>query len=423
MRALYSPNQNALSCATMVLKCERCGAPLEVPAGGSVRCVYCGTTTSAPAPPPVVNHGHGYGPPGYGPPGTHPVISQVAVNPAKAQRTGGALVVFSAVLVLAVSFGAATIPRLLSNVGSPAIQKALGEVRAGSLPTSLATARSTLSTASWSAADPGCLIDANGDGVLDIAGLTGESDTDRPTVVDGNSGKVLFMAPALGKGLQLGCLGAQGFFVGEGNFQVDFFTARSPWGKTSVMARDKVSAYGVAQGCVQLRTDDGSTQGVQLPSGVATTCPVTNLRRYRDDEPGLMGLTDKRTELTVGARKYTMTVRSSGTEILTVRVSEGAKSIWSKELPYATCTFGAGIAVGGGKIMLWAAQPSERSKGLLIGLDEATGDQAYEIAVPDSSSNSPDLFKFNGKYVLAVNWGALRAYEPATGAEAWRVGR
>ena len=29
----------------------------------------------------------------------------------------------------------------------------------------------------------------------------------------------------------------------------------------------------------------------------------------------------------------------------------------------------------------------------------------------------------NGKYVLAVNWGALRAYEPATGAEAWRVGR
>jgi len=25
--------------------------------------------------------------------------------------------------------------------------------------------------------------------------------------------------------------------------------------------------------------------------------------------------------------------------------------------------------------------------------------------------------------VLAVNWGALRAYDPATGAEAWRVGR
>jgi hypothetical protein len=43
--------------------------------------------------------------------------------------------------------------------------------------------------------------------------------------------------------------------------------------------------------------------------------------------------------------------------------------------------------------------------------------------VPDSSSDSPELFQYNGKYVLAVNWGALRAYDPATGDEAWRVGR
>ncbi len=59
----------------------------------------------------------------------------------------------------------------------------------------------------------------------------------------------------------------------------------------------------------------------------------------------------------------------------------------------------------------------------LIGLDEASGNQLYEIPIPDTSSDSPDFFKFNGKYVLAVNWGALRAYEPATGAEAFRVGR
>jgi hypothetical protein len=347
----------------------------------------------------------------------------VSARPIQRKRSGGVLVVLTAMLALAVSFGAGIIPRLLSNVGSPALQKALSDV-GGTLPTSLPTALSRLSAVSWSAADPGCLIDANGDGVFDIAGLTGANEPNQPTVVDGNSGKVLFQAPALGKAVQLGCLGANGFFVVEGNFQVDFFTARSPWGKTAVMARDKVDAYGVGQGCVQLRTDDGTTQGVQLPSGVATTCPVTNMRRYYGrDEPGMMGLTDKSTEVTLGARKYGMTVRASGTEILTVRVTEGAKQIWSKELPYATCTFGAAIAVGAGKIMIWAAQPSERSKGLLVGLDEATGNQAYEIAVPDSSSDSPDFFKFNGKYVLAVNWGALRAYEPGTGAEAWRVGR
>ena len=400
----------------MLLKCERCGAPLEVPAGGSVRCNYCGTTATAPAPPPPPpNYGHGHGQPGYHPRPHVPVGTQH--KPASGVRFALSGVIFSVVLVS--SF---VIPRVMSNVRSAQLQKALTEVGGGTLP-SLPTGLSSLRNVSWSASDPGCLIDANGDGVQDIAGLTGENEPNQPTVVDGSNGKVLFTGAQLGKGTQLGCLGAHGFFVGEGNFQVDFFTARAPWGKTSIMARDKVSAYGVGNGCVQLRTDDGTTQGVQLPSGVATTCLVTSTRRYRDDEPGLMGLTDKGTELTVAARKYSMTVRASGTEILTVKVTEGAKQIWSKELPYATCTFGAAIAVGGGKILLWAAQPSERSKGLLIGLDEATGNQAYEFPIPDTSSDSPDFFKFNGKYVLAVNWGALRAYEPATGAEAWRVGR
>jgi len=56
-------------------------------------------------------------------------------------------------------------------------------------------------------------------------------------------------------------------------------------------------------------------------------------------------------------------------------------------------------------------------------LDEATGNQLYEVAVTDSVTNNPRFFQANGKYVLAVSWGALRAYDPATGAEAWRVGR
>ncbi|HEY0464032.1 MAG TPA: hypothetical protein VGC79_07480 [Polyangiaceae bacterium] len=399
----------------MLLKCERCGAPLEVPAGGSVRCGYCGTTTSAPAPAPTHGHGHGQWAHGNYPPHPH-----APVAPVKRSHLGSVLIVVTTTLAVIGGVSASILPKLLSPTSSPTIQKAFSQVGGGSLPTAIPT----LSRISWSASDPGCLLDANGDGVSDIAGLTGENERNQPTVVDGASGQVLFTGPALGKAEQLGCLGALGFFVVEGNFQVDFFTARSPWGKTSVMARDKVSAYGVGQGCVQLRTDDGTTQGIQLPSGVATTCPVTNLRRYYGfDEPGMMGLTDKSTELSVGARKYRMTVRPSGTEILTIRVTEGAQQIWAKELPYATCTFGAAIAVGAGKILLWAALPAERSKGLLVGLDEATGNQVYEIPVPDSSSNSPDFFKFNGKYVLAVNWGALRAYEPATGAEAWRVGR
>jgi hypothetical protein len=313
-----------------------------------------------------------------------------------------------------IGVGASVLPQLARS-NSAALQ-ALGNVTAG--------AGHALSSTSWSSADPGCLIDANGDGVFDIAGLTGASEPNQATVVDGKSGQVLFTAPAVGKAAQLGCPGLDGFFVVQGNFQVDFYTARSPWGATHVLARDKVSEYGDGPGCVQLKTDDGTTQGIQLPSGVATTCAAKSMRRYYGDKlPGLMGLTDHGTALALGARKYTMTQRASGTEILTVSVTEGARTVWSKELPYASCTFGAGIAVAAGKILLWAAHPADRDKGLIVGLDEQTGNQLYELPVPDISSDSPELFQYNGKYVLAVNWGALRAYDPATGSEVWRVGR
>lgn len=400
----------------MLLKCERCGAPLEVPAGGSVRCPYCGTTATAPAPAPQAPPAppYGYGQHGHG----HESPHRVRVAPVPARRGGGVGRVVWAFSVMAVlgAVSAGLIPMLTAaGTSAPALQKAFEKVTTGGgLP--------QINLTSWSSGDPGCLIDANGDGVLDIAGLTGSSETNQPTVVDGNTGSVLFTAPAVKKAEQLGCLGESGFFVVQGNFQVDFYTARSPWGKTSVMARDKVSAYGAGLGCVQLRTDDGTTQGIQLPSGVATTCPAT-VRRYYEDQPGLMGLTDHNTELVVGTRKYSMNTRPSGTEILTVKVSEGSKVIWTKELPYASCTFGTGIAVLAGKIVLWAAEPSERSKGLIVGLDEATGNQLYEVPVTDSVTNNPRFFKSNGKYVLAVSWGALRAYDPATGAEAWRVGR
>ncbi|HEX3777327.1 MAG TPA: hypothetical protein VHV51_22795 [Polyangiaceae bacterium] len=302
----------------------------------------------------------------------------------------------------------------LMRSGSPALQ-AIGNV---------AGATRALGSSSWSGSEPGCLIDANGDGVLDIAGLSGPSETNQATVVDGNSGKVLFTAPPVSKAEQLGCLGLDGFFVVGANFQVDFYTARSPWGVTHVMARDKVGEYGAGPGCVQLKTDDGTTQGIQLPSGVAAPCSAKVMRRYAGEQkPGLIGLTEHGTALALGSRKYTLTKRASGTEILTLTVTDGARPIWSKELPYASCTFATGIALAAGKIMLWAARPGDRDKGLIIGLDEQSGNQLYEFPVSDISSDSPELFQFNGRYVLAVNWGALRAYEPATGKEIWRVGR
>ncbi len=388
----------------MLQNCERCGAPLEVPAGATVRCQYCGTTaTSREAPPrPQQPMRAVYVPP------------QALVKPARRSNFAG---VFSGVFFFAIVIAGVS-SALFSQVrrGGSSTLQALGNVASQ-------TTRAMSST-SWSGSDPGCLIDANGDGIFDVVGLTGENTPNQVTVVDGKTGQVLFTAPPVEKAAQLACIGTDGFFVVQANFQIDFYTARSPWGVTHVLARDKVSEYGQGPGCVQLKTDDGTTQGIQLPSGVAATCPAKNMRRYYGEKPpGLMGLTDHGTALALGTRKYTMTQRASGTEILTISVSESNHSVWSKELTYASCTFGAGIAVAPGKLMLWAARPADRDKGVLVGLDEQSGAQLYELPISDTSSDSPELFQYNGRYVLAVNWGALRAYEPATGTEVWRVGR
>ncbi|MEP7050322.1 MAG: PQQ-binding-like beta-propeller repeat protein [Pseudomonadota bacterium] len=407
----------------MLLKCDRCGAPLEVPPGINVRCPYCGTTAVAPAPqapaPAPPHTGPGYY--GYGSPQE---LQERAARlagvpqPVKSARTRGAVTGLVTTAVIVVGVAASLFPTLRA-LNNPALQ-ALSQ--AASDPGHAQTVATT--PISWNSSPAGCLIDANGDGISDVAGLSGPSQTNQATVVDGKTGQILFTAPAVKKAEQLACLGDYGFLVVEANFQLDFYTARSPWGKTQVMARDKVSEYGVGTGCVQLRTDDGTTQGVQLPGGAATTCPASPLHRYYGERaPGMIGLTDSHTDLMAGARKYDLDQRASGTEILTVKVSENGKPIWSKELTYASCTFGAAIAVAPGKIMIWAAEPGERNKGLLIGLDAANGNQIYEVPIADSVSNSPEFFRYNGKYVLAVNWGALRAYDPATGAEAWRVGR
>src|SRR6187399_331397 len=111
----------------MLLKCERCGAPLEVPAGGSVRCGYCGTTATSREPPPRPPnygpaHGHGHGHPGF-----HPQPHHVPSGP-QHKGVSATRIVLTATLVAAVSVSAGVIPRILSNVNSTAVQKALSNV-------------------------------------------------------------------------------------------------------------------------------------------------------------------------------------------------------------------------------------------------------------------------------------------------------
>jgi outer membrane protein assembly factor BamB len=135
-----------------------------------------------------------------------------------------------------------------------------------------------------------------------------------------------------------------------------------------------------------------------------------------------MQLTESRQAVTVNERKYILGVRGSGTRFLKVKVKEGKKEIWSKELPYIKPTFSSGIAVGEGTIAVWGAKKEDDDVAFLVGLDAETGKQKYEV----SSVRGSDHIRymgFNNRYFLVAGDGELAAHDPSTGEQKWGISR
>lgn len=256
-----------------------------------------------------------------------------------------------------------------------------------------------------------------------MAGLSGDPSHDKhPTLIDGATGVALWRGQPVSSRVQLGCLGKEWLFVVSPSFEADLYAARSPGAPVRVLLRDTLDQYGLGAGCARLKTSDGATTGIQLPGGVAVPCDAPLRRYYGGRKPGLIGLTEEATELSRGKRSYKLRKRRSGTAMLTLSVEEGGKLLWKKELPYAAPTFSTGLAAGDGAIVLWAAKPGATDHGLLIGIDEATGEQLYERPSRSLVSNNIGFISFNGRYVVVQGWTALAAFEPRTGTPAWTVG-
>jgi hypothetical protein len=276
----------------------------------------------------------------------------------------------------------------------------------------------------WSASAPGCPIDANGDGVDDHVGMASEpSADDAVTMVDGASGKILNVGKIYPRQSEAYCLDDRWYVVAQENFQLDFYDGRNPGAPVSITARDKLREYGKGDGCAAFQTADGTVSGVALPGGTVTTCKPDEMHKIYEDPAGLLGLTTRSGQVTVGRRVYTLKKRAQGTEILTLTVTQGKRELWSKELPYTSATFSSAIAVAGNRIVLWAAEPAKRQVGILVGLDEKTGQQLYAKPQGQLTSNSIQYFGYNGRFVV-VAWSAgLFGYDPKTGDVAWQVGR
>lgn len=392
----------------MIMVCSQCGAPLEVAAGSSfARCQYCGVNVR------LLPH-------------TAPqaAVAQPPTSQPNA-RNAGPIIVVAASAIMAVMGAVASLvmvspDKSLSPAPRPPPQ----------LPTS-APASVAASVAATSAPDvpsrfsgPVCLLDANGDGVSDLLGMSGlRGNANQPTVVDGASGTLLWHGDARDKTPQLACLDSRWFVVVAPNFQAEFYDARNMGAPVRVLLRDTLDSYAMGAGCVRLRTSDRSLQGIALPGGNVVACETkAKFKNLREGGPGVINLTGSKATLEHEGRSYTLEKRKQGSGILSVRVAQGKKALWTRELPYISPTFDTGLTTNGRSIALWVAEPGAADKGILVGLDAETGEQRYAVRSPLMVSNSFRYFGYNGRFAVMQIWGSLHAYDPDTGALAWKIG-
>jgi hypothetical protein len=270
---------------------------------------------------------------------------------------------------------------------------------------------------SWNATGA-CLVDGNGDGVDDVAGLTGPpGESFTPTIVNGSTGEVLWRGEDAGQGARLECLDRQWLVVGKADFELRLHEARKPDAPISLRGRDQLQAAAMGKGCAALKTTDGSVMGVSLPGGKPTECSAQLPGVF--DTPGLIGLTGETTALMVGKRRYTLAKRRSGTPVLTLRVEERGKTVLEKELPYSAATFSSGLAVAGERIVIFGARPGTQDEGLLVGVDAGTGAELYAVPLEGQVTNNISAIAYNGRYVVVQYWTYLRAYDPGTGKQVW----
>jgi LSD1 subclass zinc finger protein len=375
-----------------VIDCKGCGAPLDVSPGAAVAvCRYCKAQNQVaappPSPPPPIQI---YAPV---PP---PPVQRMEPTPVRAGTRGLGLLMFALTLG-----GVALAVTLAVRNGAGGLAGLLGGSSFGH----------------WGPMGT-CFVDANGDGVDDVAGLSGPpGQSTIPTLVDGATGDVIWKGADVGEGAKLECLDRQWLAVGKADFSVQIHDARKPDAPLSVRGRDQLQYAAMGKGCAALKTTDGSTLGVALPAGTPTECAASFDSPW--DTPGLIGLTGESTTLTVGAREHTLTKRGSGTSILTLKVEEGGKTVLEKELPYAAATFSSGLAVAGERIVIFGARPAEQDKGLLVGLDAKTGAELYAVPLEAQVTHNIGAIAYNGRYVVLQYWSHLRAYDPATGEQVW----
>lgn len=269
-----------------------------------------------------------------------------------------------------------------------------------------------------------CLVDANGDGVLDVAAYApGLADKGAHVVLlDGLDGKVLWKSDAQPGAARLDCLGDGWLLLSFGDFHSELFHAVTPGKTVALRGSDALHSFGRNADCLTIKTDDGESSSYTLPSGAPSDCRVRGLTRRGEAPNNHLEAGRKSATDTQEGTSATLTKRSKGSPILTVELRGNQGDNWTSSLPFVAPTFSSAVALTKGQVFVWGAPPGKRADVVLIGLNRKNGEQHLTRPFPQPGTTILNFFEWNGKHLLVGFMGGLHAIDPVTGETAWTKG-
>lgn len=268
---------------------------------------------------------------------------------------------------------------------------------------------------------PPCVVDANGDEVLDVVGWSGSPSAQRTlTVADGRNGDTLWTGEAAyPEGAEVLCAPPDAIAVTRPDFTVEIRDARTGTLSGTSTLPDRVLHYGRGDRCLRLWTAHDESTGVRTDDAAVTECETDEkLNVWRDGVAGPTGHQRPAPQLGVEIE-----ARASGTPLLTVRARRDGAVRWEQPLNLAADTSSAlPLVVTPHAVVTYGVRPGDAEAGWLVGLDPESGRVRYEQRQGSRWAADLQGLAWNGRYVLAM-WGfGLHAYDPATGERRWHIG-
>ena len=278
-------------------------------------------------------------------------------------------------------------------------------------------------TGEWYSA--ACLVDANGDGALDLAGF-GEragADSRQLQLIDGATGRRIWSGPTFSTSAKVLCVSRSHFAVDDVDFNLRIFSARAPQHPAALRLADHVRQVGRGRDCVTLDLLNNDRRQLAFDGSNVARCESEAPSYDFGGGPFMSPIETERT-IIVGGDQYTVSRRDPGTPFLSVVRSRAGVTVWRRDLRYIQAEGGFGFTATPHTLFVWGADPRDDNVGFAIGLDLDTGAQRFAISQESTWSGMFQLQapEFNGRYVI-MSWGfGLHAYDPDTGRRAWHIG-